>query len=100
MQKKVQDEIDSVVGKSGRLPSLDDRPNLPLFDATILELMRYHTVAPLSVPRSNSSDVELYGNVIPKETMVSFLYCFVKNSTYMIHVCLFVMLCFRFLVFK
>jgi len=69
-QTKLHDEIDRVVGKSGRLPSLDDRPNLPLFDATILELMRYHTVAPLSVPRENWSDVELYGHVIPTKTMV------------------------------
>lgn len=39
LMKKVQEEIDDVVGQ-GRLPSLDDRVNLPLCEATLRESMR------------------------------------------------------------
>jgi hypothetical protein len=39
LMKRVQDEIDEVVGQ-GRLPSLDDRVNLPLCEATLRESMR------------------------------------------------------------
>jgi cytochrome P450 len=47
VQKKVQDELDDVVGVS-RLPLLADRPYLPYLAAVIKESMRYHPVVPLS----------------------------------------------------
>ena len=46
--KKAQKELDGVVGRS-RLPCLDDRPNLPYFEALMAELMRRANVAPFAV---------------------------------------------------
>ncbi|XP_046394627.1 methyl farnesoate epoxidase-like [Ischnura elegans] len=51
VQKKVQEELDEVVGRD-RMPSLEDRPRLPYIDATINEIMRCSTIAPLAVPHA------------------------------------------------
>jgi len=48
VQKKAQDEIDSVVG-SGRLPTFADRPYLPYVNAVVSEALRWHSVAPLGM---------------------------------------------------
>jgi cytochrome P450 len=72
LQARLQSQIDDVIGNVDRLPSLDDRANMPLVEATLLELMRYHTVAPLSVPRETACDVEVCGYFIPKGAMVSY----------------------------
>lgn len=45
-QEKAQAQIDEVVGKN-RLPTLKDRPLLPIVDAVIWESLRYSPVAPL-----------------------------------------------------
>jgi cytochrome P450 len=42
---EAQAEIDSVVG-SDRLPTLADKNNLPYVNALVLEVMRWHAVAP------------------------------------------------------
>lgn len=47
VQDKAQAEIDAVVGQS-RLPTFSDRPNLPYVEAVIQEVLRIHTVAPIS----------------------------------------------------
>ena len=44
VQKRVQEEIDSVVG-SDRLPTLDDRERLPFIDTMVKEVLRWHPVA-------------------------------------------------------
>ena len=46
VQKKVQGELDVVVGRS-RLPALDDLPFLPYTEATILEIIRRSNVVGL-----------------------------------------------------
>ncbi|KAJ7671884.1 cytochrome P450 [Mycena rosella] len=57
VQKKAQEELDSVVGPD-RLPSFDDRPNLPYLNAIVTEIHRWNPVAPLGVPhRSTQEDV-------------------------------------------
>lgn len=48
VQKKVQDELDRVVGTE-RLPSLEDRGNLPYTDAVLKETLRLNPVAPLGI---------------------------------------------------
>jgi len=54
MQAKAQAEIDAVVG-SDRLPTYEDRENLPFLDAFIKELYRFFTVAPLGIFASFNS---------------------------------------------
>jgi cytochrome P450 len=46
VQKKAQEEIDSVVGKD-RLPTFGDRDSLPYIEAIICETMRWHPPVPL-----------------------------------------------------
>jgi len=69
IQAKVQKEIDHVVGRD-RLPTCADRSNLPYTEATLIEIQRRATIAPLGGPHCNSQDVELYGYRIPKGTMI------------------------------
>ncbi|KAF8880413.1 cytochrome P450 [Infundibulicybe gibba] len=46
VQRKAQDEIDSVIGND-RLPELRDRPSLPYAEALYREVMRWHPGLPL-----------------------------------------------------
>lgn len=45
-QKKAQVELDRVVGID-RLPTFEDRENLPYVGALVKEVMRWHPVLPL-----------------------------------------------------
>ena len=46
VQKKAQQEIDAVVG-TDRLPSFDDRHNLPYVCALVSEVMRWQPIVPM-----------------------------------------------------
>jgi cytochrome P450 len=46
IQKKAQDELDSVIGRE-RLPTFEDRSRLPFIDAACKEILRWHPVTPL-----------------------------------------------------
>ena len=48
LQKKLQKEVDSVVGRE-RKPCLDDRDNMPIVLSFITEIHRHATIAPLAV---------------------------------------------------
>ncbi|KAF8440327.1 cytochrome P450 [Boletus edulis BED1] len=65
IQEKAQAQIDDVVGQD-RLPTIDDRPLLPLIDAIFRETLRYHPVLPLSVPHAAVDDDVYAGYRIPK----------------------------------
>jgi cytochrome P450 family 2 subfamily J len=69
VQRKVQAELDDVIGRQ-RMPSYEDRPNLPYTEATLLEIQRRGTVVPLSVPHRTMKDVELNGFKIPEDTTI------------------------------
>ena len=69
-QKRLQKDIDDVIPRH-RLPSLDDQPNLPLVEATILEVMRLRSAVPLGLPRLTLSDSSVYGYFIPAGTKVN-----------------------------
>lgn len=70
IQNKVQDEIDSVVGKD-RLPSLKDRPKLCYSEAVLHESMRLASVIPLGIQRMTLCDTSIGNYKIPKGTMVA-----------------------------
>ncbi|CAJ0547332.1 Ff.00g040860.m01.CDS01 [Fusarium sp. VM40] len=65
VQRKAQQEIDSVVG-SDRLPNFEDRDNLPYVDALIKETLRWIPVAPMGVPHTADEDIYYKDFVIPK----------------------------------
>ena len=46
VQVKAQAEIDNVIGRD-RLPTFEDRPNLPYVDALVKEVLRWGPVAPM-----------------------------------------------------
>ncbi|XP_077271483.1 cytochrome P450 18a1 [Temnothorax americanus] len=69
MAGAVQDELDRVVTRS-RLPTLEDLPNLPITEATILEVLRRSNLVPLGTPHATTRDVELDGYKIPAGTTV------------------------------
>ena len=67
-QEDIQHQLDEVVGE--RSPSLGDRPNLPLIQATIMETLRLGNVVPLAVPHITLIDTTLCGYRVPKNTTV------------------------------
>ncbi|XP_069378849.1 cytochrome P450 2J2-like [Paralichthys olivaceus] len=72
IQKKVQEEIDRVIGQS-RQPTMADRPNLPYTDAVIHETQRMGNIVPMGFPKMASKDATLGGYFIPKGTGITTL---------------------------
>ncbi|XP_001867634.2 probable cytochrome P450 304a1 [Culex quinquefasciatus] len=66
---KMQAEIDNVVGH-GRLPTLDDRINLPYTEATLREAMRIDTLVPSGFAHMAQQDTTLRGYDVPKGTIL------------------------------
>eukprot|EP00058_Branchiostoma_floridae_P025885 XP_002611375.1 hypothetical protein BRAFLDRAFT_58005 [Branchiostoma floridae] len=64
VQKKVQQELDAVIGES--LPALSHRPQLPYVNACLQEVMRIRTLLPLNVPHATTQEVKVQGFDIPK----------------------------------
>ncbi|THU96290.1 cytochrome P450 [Dendrothele bispora CBS 962.96] len=69
VQKKLQEEIDRVIG-SDRLPTVQDRPNLPYVNAAIKEALRWRPALPFSIARKLKEDDVYNGYLIPKGTIV------------------------------
>jgi len=69
IQRKVQQEIDDVVGRE-RLPTMEDKLRMPYTDATILEISRMASLAPVNAVHSTLEDVNLGGYLIPKDTPI------------------------------
>jgi len=69
IQKKVHEEVDTVLGHDEQI-SWQDRLRLPYTHAVILEAMRWRSVAPLNVYHKASTDLEVGEFVIPKGTNI------------------------------
>ncbi|XP_053451978.1 cytochrome P450 1A2 [Nycticebus coucang] len=69
IQKKIQKELDTVIGRA-RQPRLSDRPQLPYMEAFILETFRHSSFVPFTIPHSTTRDTTLNGFFIPKECCV------------------------------
>jgi cytochrome P450 len=67
VQRKAQQEIDSVVG-TDRLPHFEDRDNLPYIDALIQETLRWIPVTPMGVIHTADEDVHYKDFVFSKGT--------------------------------
>ena len=80
-QARVQAEIDEVLGD--RPPSLEDRGRLSFTEATIMEIQRLGSIAPMAVPHRVLSDVNIRGYKIPKNAAIfSILYHIMRDPDY------------------
>ncbi|GFV86890.1 cytochrome P450 18a1 [Trichonephila clavipes] len=68
VQRRVQAEIDDVVGRD-RFPTWQDRLRMLYTEAAIAELMRWRTIVPLNM-RYTLQNTELNGCLIPKHTTI------------------------------
>lgn len=68
-QIALQSELDAVI-KGDRLPSLNDRENLPTINAALYEVLRMSCVVPVSLPHSTTQDTNFRDYNIPKGTFV------------------------------
>ncbi len=69
VQKRVQEELDSVVGRN-RQPKLGDKPALPFTCATLMEVQRIATILPLGVVHYSGDDTTIAGYNVPKGCLV------------------------------
>ncbi|CAH2074223.1 unnamed protein product, partial [Iphiclides podalirius] len=69
VKRRVQEELDRVVGRE-RLPTIEDMPNLPYTETTILETLRMSSIVPLATTHSPTKDVHLNGYRIPAGSQV------------------------------
>ncbi|CAL1274088.1 unnamed protein product [Larinioides sclopetarius] len=69
VQKKIQDELDSAVGRE-RLPSWTDKQNLPYLDATIQELSRVAALFQITTMYSNFKETTIEGYSIPERSVI------------------------------
>nr|XP_020659499.1 cytochrome P450 1A5 [Pogona vitticeps] len=69
IQKKIQQEIDQVLGRE-RKPKLSDRSVLHYTEAFILEVFRYSSFVPFTIPHCTTKDTVLNGYAIPRDTCV------------------------------
>ncbi|XP_050537443.1 cytochrome P450 18a1-like [Daktulosphaira vitifoliae] len=76
---KVQDEIDSVVGRY-KSPVLDDYPQLPYTQATLYEVLRKSSITPLGTTHATTSEVTLSGYRIPVGAQIIPLQHYVHND--------------------
>ncbi|TDL29032.1 cytochrome P450 [Rickenella mellea] len=69
VQTRGQEELDRVIGKS-RLPTFDDRENLPYIEGMVREALRWNPVLPLTIPHRLMKDDFYNGYFIPEGTQV------------------------------
>ena len=79
VQRKLHEEMDSVVGRS-RLPQFDDQKSLPYLEAFISEVQRHATIAPFSVQHANLEETVYKGYYFPKNTLITFNFAAVMRD--------------------
>lgn len=78
VQCEAQKEIDRVFGRP-TLPNTTDRENLPYVNAIVKEALRWHTIAPFSIPHRADEDDLINGFAIPKNAII------LPNAWYLCH---------------
>ncbi|KAL0064770.1 hypothetical protein AAF712_008317 [Marasmius tenuissimus] len=63
VQKKIQDEIDAVVGRE-RLPTVSDQPSMPYVNAAVKEVLRWRPALPCGIARRTKRDEEYKGILV------------------------------------
>eukprot|EP00079_Xenopus_tropicalis_P009505 XP_002933638.2 PREDICTED: cytochrome P450 2K1-like [Xenopus tropicalis] len=68
IQKKVQDEIEKVIGSVE--PRAEHRKEMPYTDAVLHEIQRFGNITPMNGPHATTKDVTFRGFFLPKGTYV------------------------------
>ncbi|KAJ7438340.1 cytochrome P450 [Mycena latifolia] len=69
VQKKAQDEMDTVVGFD-QPPTWEDLERLPYMQALLEESMRFRPIAPLALPHAMAEDDTYDGMFLPKDAII------------------------------
>merc|ERR1712032_1006999 len=69
IQKKLQEELDRVVGQD-RLVEARDQEKCEYYTAFIKEILRFYPITPINPPRRAMVDTKLAGYDIPKDTWI------------------------------
>ncbi|CAJ0931397.1 unnamed protein product, partial [Ranitomeya imitator] len=64
IQKKVQSEIDKVIGSNE--PQVIHRREMPYTEAVIHEIQRFGNIVPTNLPHATTQDVNFRGYLLPK----------------------------------
>ncbi|XP_004437989.1 PREDICTED: cytochrome P450 2D14-like [Ceratotherium simum simum] len=81
VQRRVQQEIDEVIGQARR-PEMGDQAHMPFTMAVVHEVQRFGDIIPLGAPHMTSRDTEVQGFLIPKgTTLITNLSSVLKDET-------------------
>nr|XP_001502906.2 cytochrome P450 2D14 [Equus caballus] len=81
VQRRVQQEIDEVIGQARR-PEMGDQARMPFTMAVVHEVQRFADIIPLGAPHMTSRDIEVQGFLIPKgTTLITNLSSVLKDET-------------------
>jgi cytochrome P450 len=69
VQKRLQEEIDQVVGNR-RLPTLDDKPQMPYAEAILLEVLRFSPTVVMGMFHYCTSSTKFHGYDIPEGSYI------------------------------
>lgn len=69
IQAKARKAVDEVVGRD-RLPTLEDRPNIPYLDCMLQEILRWSPALPLGIAHASGEDDVYNGYFIPGGSVV------------------------------
>ncbi|XP_007892109.1 cytochrome P450 1B1 [Callorhinchus milii] len=69
VQERLQHEMDRVLGRD-RIPTIDDKPHMPYLTAFLFESLRFSSFVPITIPHCTTTDTQLNGYHIAKDTVV------------------------------
>ncbi|XP_035207336.1 cytochrome P450 2J6-like [Stegodyphus dumicola] len=82
VQKKIQDEIDEVIGRE-RTPNWADHIHLPYTEAVLMEVQRWKTVVPINLLRYTTEDSDVMGYDVPAGmTVIANIYAIHNDPDY------------------
>ncbi|CAA7262059.1 unnamed protein product [Cyclocybe aegerita] len=70
IQKRAQAEVDSIIAKEQRLPTLQDRPSMLYIDALMQEVFRWTPSSPIGLFHCTAADDDYNGYFIPAKTTI------------------------------